>query len=111
MKRIIAATLVLFVSVVLFTSSTNAQTRGNGNQSALKTNWVDLNGDGICDNVGTSAQGSNKGAKGYGKKDGTGTQTRPMDGTGYGKKAGIASGNGNSIGSQGSNGRGYRGNK
>ncbi len=79
---------ILFFAILLglffVTESANAQTVGNPNKGA-KTNWVDANGDGICDNVGTTAQGAGVG-KGYGKKDGSGTPLQPKDGTGYGAK-------------------------
>ncbi len=97
MKRIIIIAAALF-SLVLLSSTTNAQTigkgQGKGLGKGLKTNWVDANGDGICDNVGTAKQGMNGAGKGYGKKDGTGNPLRPQDGTGYGKKAGAGSGTG-----------------
>ncbi len=90
MKNAALLTLAIILSLTFFASSTNAQTKGKGNQSATKTNWVDLNGDGLCDNVGTSLQGSSKAGKGYGKKDGSGTQVKPQDGTGLGNKGGNA---------------------
>ncbi|RJP72799.1 MAG: hypothetical protein C4539_03055 [Ignavibacteriales bacterium] len=95
MKRSALFTIALFFSFLLFASTADAQTKGNGNGSGSgqKINWVDSNGDGICDNFGTSLQGSNSG-KGYGKKDGTGTGIRPQDGTGYGKKGGNGTGTG-----------------
>jgi len=96
MKRSAFFAIALFFSFLLFASSTNAQTTGNGNGNGAKINWVDANGDGICDNFGTSLQGSNSG-KGYGKKDGTGTGTRPQDGTGYGKKGGNGTGLGTGV--------------
>ncbi|MEW6005493.1 MAG: hypothetical protein AB1695_09285 [Stygiobacter sp.] len=90
---------ILFFAILLglfFVAETaNAQTVGNPNKGA-KTNWVDANGDGICDNVGTSAQGAGIG-KGHGKKDGTGTPMQPKDGTGYGAKNHSAN-NGNTEG-------------
>ncbi|MBK7105614.1 MAG: hypothetical protein IPH62_10060 [Ignavibacteriae bacterium] len=57
------------------------------------TNWVDADGDGICDNFGTDNQGKGTG-NAYGLKDGSGTQVRPQDGTGYGKVSGAGSGTG-----------------
>jgi hypothetical protein len=90
MKNAALVTIAIFLTLTFFTSTSNAQTIGNGNQSAVKTNWVDLNGDGLCDNVGSSSRGSSQVGKGYGKKDGSGTQSRPLDGTGFGKKGGNA---------------------
>ena len=90
MKNAAIFTFAILLSLTIFATTSSAQSNGRGNQSAVKTNWVDLNGDGLCDNVGTSLQGSNQTAKGYGKKDGSGTQVRPQDGTGFGKKGGNA---------------------
>jgi hypothetical protein len=103
MKNAALFTLAILLSLTFFTSTSHAQNVGRGNQSAVKTNWVDLNGDGLCDNVGTTAQGSSQVGKGYGKKDGNGTQTRPQDGTGFGKKGGNAtvSGTHDGTGTQG----------
>lgn len=58
-------------------------------------NWVDADGDGVCDNVGTQNQGQ---GKGYGKKDGTGNPAKPQDGTGFGKMNGAGNGSGNGAG-------------
>jgi hypothetical protein len=111
MKRAVLLTSVLFL-VVFFTSNSFAQTTpaGNGKGPGAKINWVDADGDGICDNVGTSNQGVNRAGKGYGKKDGTGSGTRPQDGTGYGKKGGnaTASGTHDGTGPKGKMNRGGR---
>ncbi|MBK8943980.1 MAG: hypothetical protein IPM32_01800 [Ignavibacteriae bacterium] len=56
-------------------------------------NWVDADGDGICDNVGTGNQGKGAG-KGYGIKDGSGAKVQPQDGSGYGKGNGAGNGTG-----------------
>ena len=94
MKR---TTLVLaaVLSLVLLSTSSFAQaTNGTGSQGqGTQINWVDANGDGICDNFGTANQGSLGKGKGYGKKDGTGNPVRPQDGTGYGRKGGNAAAN------------------
>lgn len=90
MKNTALITIAILLSLTIFTSGANAQSSGRGNQTAVTTNWVDLNGDGLCDNVGTSLQGSSKAGKGYGKKDGSGLALRPQDGTGFGNKGGNA---------------------
>ena len=65
--------------------------------SAIGPNFVDLDGDGICDNYQTGsradqAQGARRGG-GYGPGDGTGNQhVGPKDGTGYGPGAGSGAG-------------------
>lgn len=110
MKQIInltAAILILsFASTSLFAQEeikvenknmVNAQTmQGVNNQGP---NWVDADGDGICDNVGTAKQGQGNGiGKGFGLKDGSGSGVRPQDGTGYGKAAGAGNGTGDCDG-------------
>ncbi|MCX6169477.1 MAG: hypothetical protein NTX65_09060 [Ignavibacteriales bacterium] len=94
MKRTALLTIVVIFSILFLASTANAQTTGNGQGKGVKTNWVDANGDGICDKVGTSLQGANRSGKGYGKKDGTGNPLRPQDGTGFGAKSGNLSGTG-----------------
>ena len=73
-------------------------------------NFVDADGDGICDLQGTRA-GQKRGA-GYGPGDGTGSKGNgPKDGTGYGAMSGgkgQASGNCTGVGPQGQ-ARGRRG--
>ncbi|KAF0142089.1 MAG: hypothetical protein FD122_926 [Stygiobacter sp.] len=69
MKNAALFTLAILLSLTFFASTANAQSTGRGNPTSVKTNWVDLNGDG---------------------KDGTGTQVRPQDGTGFGNKGGNA---------------------
>lgn len=105
MKNILKYGLVGFAFFVLatFTIAQDAKTTQNKVQN---TNWVDANGDGICDNVGTSAQNAkrqnknmNKGTnlgtgQGLGNGNGDGTATRPQDGTGFGKKNGAGKGTG-----------------
>ncbi len=54
MKNLINVALVLF-TLALLSSSMFAQDRkldGTGNPDAPKYNWVDADGDGICDNTG-----------------------------------------------------------
>lgn len=83
MKRT-ALFFAILLGLFLVAQTANAQTVGNQNKGA-KTNWVDSNGNGICDKVGISAQGPGVG-KGHGKKDGTGTPLQPKDGTDFGAK-------------------------
>ncbi|MBA4406915.1 hypothetical protein C0389_06540 [bacterium] len=109
MKRTAIFFAVVLFTIVLFNSNANAQTTGNGR--GAKVNWVDANGDGICDNVGTSLQGVNRTGKGYGKKDGTGNPLRPQDGTGFGAKGGNLTGTGVCDGSGPKGSMGRRGGK
>lgn len=108
MKRLALLTSILFL-VFFFTSHSYAQSTPSGNGKGAKINWVDADGDGICDNFGTGQQASKSG-KGYGKKDGTGNPVRPQDGTGFGKKGGNATGTGacDGTGPKGSANRGGR---
>ena len=124
---------VLFTAVLLLTLSVSAQTQqGNGYGKGVKAqsatlngtqtgiNWVDENGDGICDNYGTENQGTGKrlGRRGQAANGtstangalGDGTGVRPQDGSGFGRKAGIANGTGTCDGT-GPQGSARRGNK
>jgi hypothetical protein len=93
MKRILNITFafVLVSSLVLLASnSVSAQTKtGTGQRGAL---FVDKDGDGICDNVGTHAgQGMNKAAGKRGQGVGNGTGTGSM-GKGAGMGTGVCTG-------------------
>lgn len=103
---------VFALTFVLFTSVTFAQTGvGNGFGAQLHLNqsqWVDADGDGICDNFGTENQGvgrANMGAQkmgnpnpgtpmglGLGNGLGDGSGLRPQDGTGFGAGNGTGTG-------------------
>jgi len=98
MKNLMNVALVLF-AVALLSNTMFGQVRlldGSGNPDAPRLNWVDADGDGICDNVGTDLQGFTKGNKnlnkgknkGNGGSYGDGSGVRPQDGTGFGKKKG-----------------------
>lgn len=113
MKRSIYFAVFFAISILfLASSSTYAQQNGKGlgNANAPKVNWVDADGDGICDNFGTAAQSGNVNGKRYGLKNGTGTQPRPQDGTGFGAKAGMGTGTGTCDGT-GPKGAARRGGK
>ena len=106
MKRLINLSVIL-VLLSVFTTTAFAQDQSTTNkqnnkmvkaQSSLGTNtqsanWVDADGDGVCDNFGTVNQGQGNG-KGYGLKDGSGAGVRPQDGTGFGKLNGGGNGTG-----------------
>jgi len=109
MKRLTSILAILIA--VFFVSSISAQSQGQNRKQTKsgvtnvqnQVNWVDADGDGICDNVGTANQGS---GKGYGIKDGTHSGTKPQDGTGYGKKGSSSKNSGNGQkGSQSGKGR------
>ncbi len=112
MKRLINLSVMLLV-LALFTNNVFAQEEANvqnrdmvkaqtmqGTQTQAR-NWVDADGDGICDNVseggqqqqqlkGANAKNYQKGNRKGGYGDGTGI--RPQNGTGLG--AGIGTGTG-----------------
>jgi len=58
--------------------------------TGIGPNFVDVNGDGICDNFQSGARaGKMQGRGGYGPADGTGNKgVGPRDGSGFGAKAG-----------------------
>ena len=109
---------VFFLANAIFAQTTpqKAQIKTN-NQTQIRTNWVDADGDGICDNFGTAKQGSGKmkrmngqskgqglgNGAGNGKHYGDGSGIRPQDGTGFG--AGNGSGTCNGTGRKGKGGR------
>ena len=89
-----------------------SEVKTNGIQ--LRTNWVDLDGDGICDNY-SSADRARKmnayGGKGMGAQNGLmsfgngsgyrfgdGSGLHPQDGTGLGFKYGVGTGTGTGTG-------------
>ena len=103
MKKIINISAILIL-ISIFTTSVFAQEnniqvrkmvksqtlQGVGNQGP---NYVDADGDGICDNVGTNNQGTGNGNQ-RGLKDGSKTRMMPQDGTGFGKGSGTGNGDG-----------------
>jgi hypothetical protein len=67
-------------------------------QAAVCANFIDANGDGVCDNFqngtrGANGQGQGQG-KGYGRGKGNGTHVGPQDGRGFGAPAGAGAGTG-----------------
>jgi hypothetical protein len=135
MKKLISL-MAVTVMLVMVSGSVFAQDaqngfgnkNNNGRGQGLRTNWVDSNGDGVCDNVGTDQQramqnkrinNENKSGngQGYGKGNkghyGDGTGLRPQDGNGFGRKAGMSgSGSSESGGNRnnsGGKGHGRRG--
>lgn len=88
-----------FLAVAAITASAQTPTTP---QPPVKTtvgaNFVDANGDGICDlyQGGGAGQGQGKGKR-YGGGRGTGTHVGPQDGTGFGAPAGAGTGTGTGI--------------
>ena len=111
MKRIIntAMALALVGALgVMFSHDALAQQKGTGTGRGAQ--FVDQNGDGVCDNFGTkSGQKMGNSAKGKrsGPGDGTGNMGQgPKDGTGYGKSAGNGTGICDGTGPKGGTGTG-----
>jgi hypothetical protein len=115
MKRLtILATALGAVMVMAGAASAQTTNPAPSNPPAtVGPNFVDADGDGICDNCAGTGQGRGQGQKarrgrgGYGPGDGTGNQGMgPRDGSGYGP--GGASGNCTGTGPAGRS-RGRRG--
>lgn len=111
MKRIIntAMALALVGALgVMFSHDALAQQKGTG--TGRGTQFVDQDGDGVCDNFGTRSgqkMGNSSKGKGYGPGDGTGNMGQgPKDGTGYGKMAGSGTGICDGTGPKGGAGTG-----
>jgi hypothetical protein len=126
MKRLINYSVIVLVLTVfagsIFAQSDKSVKQNKAQEKVKKetqTQWVDKDGDGICDNSGTVNQGQgrkgNNSAKG--KKNGNmsgkngygdGSGIRPQDGTGFGKGNGSGKGTGNCDGT-GPKGKGQKG--
>jgi hypothetical protein len=81
-------------------------------QTRVCPNFVDDDGDGICDRyvVRQQARTGKHGRHGYGPGDGTGNPgVGPRDGSGYGPGSGPGSGNCDGTGPKGKGRRGSRG--
>ena len=115
MKRTIitALGLIVFSASLAFAQQAppSAPVAGQA-QARVGPNFVDADGDGICDLQGSRA--GQKRGRGYGPGDGTGNKgAGPLDGTGYGamsggKSAGAGTGICDGTGPHGQ-GRGSRG--
>jgi hypothetical protein len=82
MKRVLVITMGL---VLVFAAISSAQPAPqNPTPTTVGPNFVDNNGDGICD-LYQQRGGQRAGRGGYGPRDGSGSQgVGPRDGTGYG---------------------------
>jgi hypothetical protein len=113
MKRAVILGLGALLVTASIVSAQNppAQAPRAAGNTTIGANFVDTNGDGICDNFqagkrGPSGQGQEMG-KGYGRGQGSGTRVGPQDGTGFGARAGAGTGTGICDGT-GPKGRGPR---
>lgn len=119
MKNLINLTLVFVVlsilSTAIFAQEANIQNRKMVKSQTLSgtnnagPNWVDADGDGICDNINDGTTGNKyMGSKGRGTKNnnkgsfGDGTGLRPQDGTGLGAKSGVGTNDCDGTGPKGS---------
>jgi hypothetical protein len=104
MKRFAILTLAIAVMLIGSYTAVSAQTPTKqtppAGQRTVGPNFVDANGDGICDNFqnGTCPncnRGAGKRGGGYGPGDGTGHRGMgPKDGTGFGPGASAGPGSG-----------------
>ncbi|MEN8191733.1 MAG: hypothetical protein ABFS12_02880 [Bacteroidota bacterium] len=123
LMNLLAALLVL----ALFTTTTFAQQNPDGKgvkRNEVKSQWVDADGDGICDNFNKDNQEAQKvmtrnrknlrnkvgAGSGEGNGYGDGSGLRPQDGNGFGKQLGDGTGTGECDGT-GPQGKGKRGGK
>jgi hypothetical protein len=99
MKRALILAVGFLAVTAIAASAQTPTTSQPPARTAIGANFVDANGDGICDlyQSGTrQGQGQGKG-KGYGRGNGTGTHVGPQDGSGYGAPAGAGTGAGTGI--------------
>lgn len=109
MKRILMMTLAVVAIASLASAQTPAASPVPGAKAAgtaVGPNYVDANGDGICDNyqAGGRGQGAGQG-RGYGPGNGAGNQGMgPRDGSGYGPGSGTGACDGTGPKGQGRRG-------
>ncbi len=104
MKRtlMIAAGLLVAFAAVAAAQTSPSPAPAPGAPTTVGPNFVDANGDGICDRYQSGQRGP---GQGQGRRYGNGTGTRPQDGTGMGP--GPSAGGGTCDGT-GPKGRGMR---
>ncbi|MFB3854175.1 MAG: hypothetical protein ACE148_10180 [Vicinamibacterales bacterium] len=113
MKRAFFIALALVLAVAAGTQAQTPPARSARQATGVGPNFVDANGDGICDNYQAgnragSRAGRMRGHGGFGPGDGTGNKgVGPKDGTGYG--AGNGTGVCDGTGPKGAARRGGRG--
>ena len=114
MKRLVILAAALG-AVMVMAGAADAQTANPpaSTPTTVGPNFVDANGDGICDNCTGTGQGqgqkARKGRGGYGPGNGTGNQgVGPRDGSGYGPGSGSGTCTGSGPSSQGRGRRGGR---
>ncbi|HCA81198.1 MAG TPA: hypothetical protein DEP53_15815 [Bacteroidetes bacterium] len=112
MKRIISAVSVFALVAALGLFLTNSATAQTKSPAGKGTYFVDKDGDGVCDNLGTKVgqkMGNGNRGKGFGPGDGTGNKGQgPKDGTGFGARSGNGTGVCDGTGPKGTQARGGR---
>jgi hypothetical protein len=98
------AGLVLAFAAFAAAQTTPGPAPTPGAPATVGPNFVDANGDGICDRFQSGQRGAGQG-QGRGRRVGDGTHPRPQDGTGFGP--GPSAGGGTCDGT-GPKGRGMR---
>ena len=103
LKSIVMLSIFALIFTFVFNNDLYSQGRGKGMKTGTGQNWVDANGDGVCDNfVDANGDGINDNPQGYRGGKGNGTVsakkgagrniTNPgvCNGTGKGRRAGAA---------------------
>lgn len=97
MRKILVLTVIALTLAIFGTELMAQGGKGKGKSNAPKTNWVDANGDGVCDNVGTA--GTNNGAvrPNYIDADGDGICDNANGTTGKGQRLNFVDANGDGV--------------
>ena len=105
MKKALILGLGVFIVLVAVTASAQSRptTAPAGQGTTVGPNFVDNNGDGICDNfqAGTPKGPGQGRGRGYGRGMGNGTHVGPQDGTGFGPGAQAGGGTCDGTGPEG----------
>jgi hypothetical protein len=99
MTRALILSLGLVLAAAAVASAQTPQTPAPqaSQQTTVGPNFVDANGDGICDHF----QAGTRPGRGWGRGQGTGTRIGPQDGTGYGPGPGVGGGTCDGTGPKG----------
>jgi hypothetical protein len=100
-NTLIAAALLLAFAGIASAQTTPAPAPAPGAPASVGPNFVDANGDGICDRF-------QSGQAGQGRRYGNGTRPRPQDGTGLGPGPSAGGGTCDGTGPKGQGRRGGR---
>jgi hypothetical protein len=95
MKRTLLYTLALLVLGASLAAAQTTPPAGPPSGQGVGPNFVDANGDGICDLYQARQASGQTAGRGYGPGNGTGNRgAGPRDGTGYGAGRGTCNGTG-----------------